>query len=198
MDRYSKLIRLLIIALPLLAAGILFAVFFYDWRSQEDVSDQFAEQDRDFPELQTAIEAPTISTRTESGDAVDFSADNITQAAGADSKFLAENVGGDLSVGGTDWSIESDEGETGPKGNLAKFRGSVKALIDEQYNLIGTELVANIAERTFNSGKPIAVESERFDLNADSGSMAGEKGQRVIELHGNVSGKIRFESNEGN
>lgn len=195
MDRHSKFVKFLTIALPLLAMGFLFAVFFFDWSNDDAVQSQFSAQDSEFSEdTQAQVQAPTINSKTEDGDEISMSAQSVEQAQeGAD--IIATDLEGDLMVGGSDWQIQSDEGTTDSQGRMAEFRGRVMALIDGQYNLLGSQIVADVTERSFQSDFPIEVRSKGFDLNADSGTMTGSRGTRVIELKGNIKGVIRFGEN---
>ncbi len=197
MDRHSYFVRFLQIALPVIGIGALLFVFLSDWSSDEVVSEQFSTSDREFTNVPAEVINPNINSRTKEGDEINLQAQSVARQDEQSAVLEAREVSGALDVGGSQWEIQSEEGEADTDSQIAKFRGQVMALIDGRYNLVGTQVVADVRKRVFSSPFPIDVKSERFDISADSAMMKGEAGERIIELDGRVKGQIRLGSLEG-
>lgn len=192
MDRHSRVVKILQYGLPALAIGLLIFVFMRDWTNTAEVTDQFSKQDTQFTDNSAEVVSPSINARTSQGDEINLKASTVEKTDQNSNQIVGTDISGDLEVGGSQWQIQSDQGEADTQDQTASFRGRVMALIDGRYNLQSSELLADVVERTFVSNFPIDVKSDRFDLSADSGKMSGELGSRVIELDGNVQGVIRF------
>lgn len=194
MDRHSLIVRVLIFALPLLAVAILVFAFTFDWSGQENITAQFDQNDAQFSDLYGQIDAPRVNATNSNGDRLVVNAQTARQIAESQNLIEADDITGEILSGGSNWDVQSDNGETDTGGKFAKFRGNVAALVDEKYNLLGSILEANIAERVFSSDEPITITSDRFDISADKGELSGERGKRVVVFTGNVKGVIRLEN----
>ncbi len=194
MDLHSVIVRILQLALPLVAIVILVFAFAFDWSDEQEIAEKFQDDDKEFAEIYGQVDNPSIEATVSNGDKLVVTAKEAKKVSENFDQIDASDIQGEIASGGSFWDIQSDNGETDEAGKFAKFRGNVAAIVDERYHIIGSIIEANMVERIFSSDEPIKITSDRFDISADKGELTGERGKRVVVFEGHVKGVIRLEN----
>lgn len=157
-DRYSRMVSLLKVALPLAALALLSTLFLLARAMNTDTAIPFADVEIQERLRDQQITGPFFSGTTETGDQMSFSADKLITLQDSIGTNRAEGVKATLETAqGASFELKADVAELDIAGNSANLTGAVSMTTSTGYRVQTEQLTSNIS--TLDVTAPQAVEA---------------------------------------
>lgn len=165
---YSRVVRILKVALPLAALGILSVLFIVAEQLDPEAAIPYADVDVEQILRDQGITNPTFGGVTDEGDVISLGAESLKRLPGGDQMVAALMTGALEFASGRRVDIDAPAGEFDAETNMMALTGGV-TLTDTQGVVVMTDEVAlNLTDLTGRTG---AIEAESPDARLAAGSM---------------------------
>lgn len=177
-DRYSRLVGLLKIILPLVALGILSTLFFVAKSLDPEAAIPFAKVDVERILREQGITKPVFGGVTSDGARISLTADSVRPGTDQRSQLVGETLSADLSFPGRgDIMIQSPEGIIDIGNAVAILQGGARLESSTGYLVETDRIVTSYAEAVARADHEVRASGPAGTLTAGSMELVRSNGE---------------------
>lgn len=186
MDRYSRMIALLKVVLPLTALALLSTVFLISRGAEQEAAIPFAQKEIEERMHGQQVTGPFYAGSTASGDQILVSAETAQIGTGDGAPQALDMSATMRLAGGGEITLRSDTGVLSPNADVAQFNGHVIMTTDDGLRVETETLDAHLDQIMAEAPEPVSATSPLGQLSAGSMYIKSEtQGETVHILFNN-------------
>lgn len=199
LDRYSRMVGLLKVLLPLIALGILSTLFLLSRVIDPEAVIPFADKEIQDRLRDQQVTGPIYYGTTADGDEISFAADTLITVQGQTGANEAENVEVKMNLtSGTRIVLTADRGHVDIASNLADLEGNVLITTTTGYQINSDMLITQMSSLDVESPGPVVADGPVGTLNAGAMSLRAGKDGKPAQLVFTKGVKLIYDPKQNN